>query len=102
MPCSRISLIGFVVCHNFFAHRHLFLNLVPFENSDTSNMVENSDTHQIIGRSKEKSNDSLVNATPGNSDIHQIIGRSNEKLNDSLVNATPGPRVGSASRPLSS
>ena len=93
MPCSRISLIGFVVCHNFFAHRHLFLNLVPFENSDT---------HQIIGRSKEKSNDSLVNATPGNSDTHQIIGRSKEKLNDSLVNATPGPRVGRARRPVSS
>ncbi len=30
MPCSRISLICFVVCRNFFAHRHLFLNLVPF------------------------------------------------------------------------
>ena len=30
MPCSRISSIDFVVCHNLFTHRHLPLSLVPF------------------------------------------------------------------------
>jgi hypothetical protein len=53
MPCSFTNLIGFVACHNFFVHRHLSLNLVPF-------VSERNGTRLSVNPIKERSWDGKV------------------------------------------